>query len=704
LVSMNRGSPGGLYAKALFTEDDDMDAEFERAAAEFEAEESSKHNPIMSQADTGTPTITVEQSVDYLNQTLPGLGITNAIRLDGLDANDAASICNCLHTLLYQRQRDQEYRKASEEQLARLRSDLQSNEQARERLESKLETRERENGSHMIKERQIKQSHDEAMRKVNNEKETLTKTNAGLQRKHSQMQHELKRKELELQKVSDRLGMLLSDKKKAEAKANVELDKALKRSTAAPVAASVPPGARRGKVDDEMYKMIVSAYEAKQKELLQENADLKKSMSALQGEHRDLVNARSSYTPPSAVTEMLKQSEGAMCRTITSQMHAINRRVQQVMKAHEGAAAMVDTPLENQMQNHVADLLQYMTEQEELMSAAVLGLEKSSQESSSLKTQVEKLNREVENARATRNDAQHSLQAVVKDREDLAHQLKEQKVAYEDALRAIKLLEKEYEDQHKKLGVTKEKLARATTASSELAGDVCSLRDRKTQINKERQELDMARREVEELKQSLEQSQSKLTEGFNDLAQKRIEVLADIEKENARLAKSWDQVRAARKEIEQQQERLVKAWDQVEGARLGAGLPVSGEKQNSQSLAARIPPSPGSSPKQVLVNLETPASPKLPARSPRKGGMVTPEAHGKIFDPLATGKTPKGATHHAGIAMKTQQVVVIDDKTWTPSSSDAKYKGLLSSQWNAKATELKNSKPSARTSSPRALK
>lgn len=39
------------------------------------------------------------------------------------------------------------------------------------------------------------------------------------------------------------------------------------------------------------------------------------------------------------------------------------------------------------------------------------------------------------------------------------------------------------------------------------------------------------------------------------------------------------QVRAARKEIEQQQERLVKAWDQVEGARLGAGLPVSGEKQ-----------------------------------------------------------------------------------------------------------------------------
>jgi site-specific recombinase XerD len=72
----------------------------------------------------------------------------------------------------------------------------------------------------------------------------------------------------------------------------------------------------------------------------------------------------------------------------------------------------------------------------------------------------------VDSARSARNDAQTALQAVVKDREDLAQQLKEQRVSYEDALRAIKLLEKEYEEQHKKLGVAKEKLARATAASS----------------------------------------------------------------------------------------------------------------------------------------------------------------------------------------------------------------------------------------------
>lgn len=84
-----------------------------------------------------------------------------------------------------------------------------------------------------------------------------------------------------------------------------------------------------------------------------------------------------------------------------------------------------------------------------------------------------------------------------------------------------------------------------------------------------------------------------------------------------------------------------------------------------------------------------------------QGAMVTPEATEKKFDPLATGKTPRSATHHDGIAVKTQQVVVMDDTLRTPSSSDAKYRGLLSSQWNAKAAELKSSRRADGRRSPR---
>lgn len=134
-------------------------------------------------------------------------------------------------------------------------------------------------------ERQIKQAHSQALQKVTDERDSLSKTITGLQRKYVQMQHEVKRKELDLQKVSERLTDLLADKKKADAKAGVELERALNRSSAPSLSPSVspqhPPG-RSPKIDGDMFKMVVGAYEAKQKEMQEENKDLKASMAALQ--------------------------------------------------------------------------------------------------------------------------------------------------------------------------------------------------------------------------------------------------------------------------------------------------------------------------------------------------------------------------------------------------------------------------------------
>jgi hypothetical protein len=82
----------------------------------------------------------------------------------------------------------------------------------------------------------------------------------------------------------------------------------------------------------------------------------------------------------------------------------------------------------------------------------------------------------------------------------------------------------------------------------------------------------------------------------------------------------------------------------------------------------------------------------------------TPEGLGKKFDPLATGKTPRGVSHHDGISLKTQAVVVMDEALRTPSSADGKYRGALSSQWNAKAREIKTGKGSRDAPSPRAAR
>mmetsp|Transcript_36616 Transcript_36616/g.103384 ORF Transcript_36616/g.103384 Transcript_36616/m.103384 type:complete len:327 (+) Transcript_36616:382-1362(+) len=281
---MTRNSP--LYGLPQRLADEDvLAAEFERAAADFDDMDSSGKMGVPSM-----PTITVEQSIGYLNQTLPSFGITSAVRLGGLDSDDAASICNILHTLIFQRQKEQDYRRVSEEQLTRLRNEVQQLENSKTRIANKLEAQERENGACMIKERQLKQSHDAALKKVTIERDSLAKANAGLQRKCTQMSHEIKRKELERQKLGERLTSILADKRKAEAKAGVELERALQRSSSASSAPSPamsprgvsPAAGRRSKIDEDMFKTVVGAYEAKHKELQEENQDLRATLSALQ--------------------------------------------------------------------------------------------------------------------------------------------------------------------------------------------------------------------------------------------------------------------------------------------------------------------------------------------------------------------------------------------------------------------------------------
>mmetsp|Transcript_36614 Transcript_36614/g.103378 ORF Transcript_36614/g.103378 Transcript_36614/m.103378 type:complete len:364 (-) Transcript_36614:35-1126(-) len=258
-------------------------------------------------------------------------------------------------------------------------------------------------------------------------------------------------------------------------------------------------------------------------------------------------------------------------------MVALNKRVSLVMKAAHGPSQMASTPLEKKLQDQVSSMAQFLREQEELIGTAVVGLEKSLKHTQELEEQVSKLNLEVENARSARNDAQRSLEAVIRDREDLAMQVKAEKAAQEEVLEALELVKAEHQETVSLLAATKEKLkrARAAEVQAEGVGGSRSLRDQTRQLEQDRRDLEAARAEVEEVKEQLHTSQKKLAEGFSDLTNKRQEVLADIEKENSRLSRSWDQIKLARHEVEQHQQKLMKAWEQVEAAKRDSGLTVT---------------------------------------------------------------------------------------------------------------------------------
>ena len=58
-----------------------------------------------------------------------------------------ATTCNVLHTLLVQRQRDVSQRAQFDDHFQRMRSDLNVSEQARDRLRSQLDAKQREHGT-----------------------------------------------------------------------------------------------------------------------------------------------------------------------------------------------------------------------------------------------------------------------------------------------------------------------------------------------------------------------------------------------------------------------------------------------------------------------------------------------------------------------------------------------------------------------------
>ena len=121
-------------------------------------------------------------------------------------------------------------------------------------------------------------------------------------------------------------------------------------------------------------------------------------------------------------------------------------------------------------------------------------------------------------------------------------------------------------------------------------------------FQEQREVLKTERRELDEARQHLDQTQTKLQGGYSDLVAKRQEVLADIAKENSRLAHAWDQVKSARREIELHQGKLKEAWKAVEAAKHETGLDAaprpSLQRISSPALAtpkARQTPSPAPS-------------------------------------------------------------------------------------------------------------
>ncbi|XP_078443946.1 afadin/alpha-actinin-binding protein [Wolffia australiana] len=231
-------------------------------------------------ADAGN----LEQCTKYLNQTLVAFGLAASLDLFSADPVSIARTCNCIYSLLQQRQRDVEFRESFNEQRQRFLSDVSRLEAKIERLEGQLAAKDREIATITRTEAKAKSALKGQIDKLQQERDEFQKMVIGNQQVRTQQIHEMKKKEKEYFKLQERLNQVLMEKKK-ESRSGMEIMNLLQKE-----------GRQRGtwngkKADSDFSKMIVDAYELKTRELMQENTDLKALLRSMQADMRDFLNA-----------------------------------------------------------------------------------------------------------------------------------------------------------------------------------------------------------------------------------------------------------------------------------------------------------------------------------------------------------------------------------------------------------------------------
>ncbi|XP_057495898.1 uncharacterized protein LOC130780899 [Actinidia eriantha] len=231
-------------------------------------------------ADVGN----LDHCAKYLNQTLVTFGFPASLDLFASDPVSTARTCNCIYALLQQRQRDIEFRESANEQRQRLLSDISRLEAKVERLDAQLSAKDREIATITRTEAKATAAFKAQIEKLQQERDEFQRMVIGNQQVRTQQIHEFKKKEKEYIKLQERLNQVLMEKKK-ESRSGMEIMNLLQKE-----------GRQRGtwngkKADNDFYKKIVDAYEAKNQELVSENADLRALLRSMQVDMRDFLNA-----------------------------------------------------------------------------------------------------------------------------------------------------------------------------------------------------------------------------------------------------------------------------------------------------------------------------------------------------------------------------------------------------------------------------
>ncbi|EFN57131.1 hypothetical protein CHLNCDRAFT_51197 [Chlorella variabilis] len=360
---------------------------------------------------------TLHSSVAFLRNTLAGLGFCQDLNLLSTEPSDVVSTCNTIYGLLLQHQKDCKFREQLKQDMHRLRLDMGVADKERGRLEARLAAKEREIGGLTNKAKAAGEQHREELKAAKKEAEDLQKKASGrgwvtgCERRIVQMQHEIKRKEKEYERLQERLAHYLADKKRSE-KAALDMAGKLTQQLQARLGwcgvwgwgwRADQAGARGGRGgaaaalrSDEGLKAVVAAYEAKQVELGKENRDLKAALASLQAEYKDVLNRQvrrqqedaSTSVAAAAADDAFLQSVPSMSEEeLRAELAARSKKLQRRtsnLASLSASEADFATPGEQRLFRDLQTTQSVIHDQERLLTAVLASLRSSQQAKESL--------------------------------------------------------------------------------------------------------------------------------------------------------------------------------------------------------------------------------------------------------------------------------------------------------------------------------
>ncbi|XP_069013759.1 synovial sarcoma, X breakpoint 2 interacting protein a [Embiotoca jacksoni] len=232
----------------------------------------------------------IPQCISYINQELASLGLSTCIEAtspEGASLN-AVPALNAMYEVLQIHRRNMCNLEELEKDQLKKSSNLELMQISNSRLKDQLELSLREKSGLHETERQLQLKIKTLQSCLKTEKDEVQKLQSIIASRASQYSHDAKRKEREAAKLKERLSQLLVDRK--DKKLAIDVLNCLgrsdgKRSHWKTAKATIGH-------EGEMYKSLLSDYEASQRSLMLENAELKKVLQQMKKEMIHILSPR----------------------------------------------------------------------------------------------------------------------------------------------------------------------------------------------------------------------------------------------------------------------------------------------------------------------------------------------------------------------------------------------------------------------------